>query len=366
MNETVTGSGFSVPTFEDEPAKPRTRNPRKNTKQKAASKLIEAIDFVSLVSDPKSKRFEFHHARLVSGYAMAGNGMQRAGSPIEEDLTICPHLGMLADALKKAGSTLGLTVLDNGRLSIVSGPARFTVPCANPETIPPFHYSNSIAPLDDRVKAGFKALLRLVKDDAESVHEANLLLRANTVIGCNGALAMEYWHGNDLPPNLNIPQAFAKAVVATPKKLTGFGWQEEHSVTFHFEDGSWMATQLGYGQFPEAIDTVLNADCTLEDCPADLFLALDTIIEFSKDGAIHFHEDKLKTTFAAHIEEQQGSPYGASYEVEGLTGHHSFSGKLLKLAKPGCARIDYKTHDDRMVFYNQDEWLRGVIMKRIG
>lgn len=362
MSDISTGSGFSVPTFDDD--KPKTpRNPRKKAPAKAASKLIEAVDFISHASDPKSKYTWQQFGRFVGGWAMATNGSMRAGHPIEEDLTICPHLGLLRSALVKAGASVAMTALDAGRLSVVGGALRVVVPCAPGDTLPPAAGHPPIAPLDDRVKAGFAALLKLAKDEADTLYESSFLLRANTVVGCNGNLAMEFWHGNDLPV-VNIPHAFAKAIVSIPKKLTGFGWQEGRSVTFHFEDGSWLATQLKEGTWPEAIDRVLNADKTLEDCPPKLFEALETIAEFSKDGAVHFHEDKLKTSYSS-IDAEGNSVYGATYDVPGLIGGHSFTANLLKLAKPGCAKIDYTTNDDRLVFYNEEAMLRGVLMKRI-
>ena len=364
MSDTVTGSGFSVPSFDNDKPK-TTRNPRTRAKQKAASKLIEAVDFLLLAADPKSPMTWQHHSRFVSCFGTSANGKIRAGHPIEEDLTLCPHLGMLQAALKKTGASIAMTPIDAARLSIAGGSAKFVVPCAPGESLPPIMFAPPIAPIDDRIKQGFAALLKLAKDEADTLHESTLLLRANTVVGCNGKLAMEYWHGNDLPPALNIPQAFAKAVVSVQKPLIGFGWVEDRSVTFHFEGGAWLATQLYEGTWPQSIDGFLNAQCDLEPCPAKLFEALDTIKDFSKDGTVHFHDDKLKTTYAAYADEQQGAPYGATYEVEGLSGLHSFSASLLQLAQPGCAEIDYKTHEDRMIFYNQEAWLRGVLMKCI-
>jgi hypothetical protein len=355
---TVTGSGFSVP--ETAPKKPR--NPRKAATAKAASRMLEALDFISHAADTTSNDSWKHHVRFSNFWAIASDGIMRAGHPIEEDLTLCPHLGHLGAALAKSGASLSLSALDGDRLSVAGGKSRFVVPCAPGEGLPPVMMDQIIAPITDKIKDGFKAVLALAKDDAERLIEASLLLRANTVVGCNGNLVLEYWHGVDLPPGLNIPQKFAKAVAKVAKPLIGFGWTEGRSVTFHFEGGAWMATQLMPGQWPGDIDDVLNANHSLEACPANLFEGLDAVTSFSSDGAVHFHEDKLKSTYG---NASGGAVYGATFDVEGLAAGSSFTARLLKLAQSAAVDIDYKTHDDRMIMYNQAGWLRGVLMKRI-
>jgi hypothetical protein len=364
----IAGDGFSIPETPPE-AEKKPRNPRKKAEPKAAAKLIGALDFIGHATEPKSAFAWKQHVRFVNGWAVATDGIMRAGHAIEEDLTLCPHLGLLRAALAKAGGSLSMSALDSGRLSVSGGGGRWIIPCAPGEALPPVMVDNNIAPIDDRIKEGFAAVLKLAKDAKDNddlpLHEATLLLRANTVVGCNGSLLLEFWHGNDLPPGLNIPQAFAKAVTKIAAKLTGFGWTEGRSVTFYFEDGSWIATQLGEGIWPD-IDPMLNAPASnLEPCPKNLFAAIDAIKDFSTDGAVHFHDDKLKTTYGNHDDETGGAVYGASYDVDGLSALHSFSHKLLKLAEGACDQIDYKTHHDRMLMYNQSAWLRGVLTKRI-
>lgn len=356
------GDGFEVPKTE---AEKKPRNPRKKTEAKAAAKLLEALDFVGHAANPTSNFAFARHIRFINGWVVSYDGGMRAGHPVEEDLNLCPHFGHLKVALSKAGASLALSALDTGRLSIAGGKFKAVVPCAPPDAMPPVYMDNLIAPLDDRVKAGFAAVLRLAKDEADRLIEATVLLRANTVVGCNGNLMLEYFHGNDLPPGLVVPHAFAKAVSKIGKKLVGFGWNEGRSITFHYEGGAWIATQLGEGEWPGNVDQLLNVDTpNIEDCPKDLFVALDAVTPFSEDGAVHFHADKIKSTYASNGPE--GPVYGASYDVTGLEGGHSFTGKLLKLAEGACARIDYKTHNDRIVMYNSEQNIRGVLMKRIG
>lgn len=341
------------------PPQRASRNPRKNKVAKAAEGLLAAINFVEGATDDKADYQQF--VRIAGGYMVAFDGSVAAGHPIEDDLTLCPHLKRLKEAASRAGATMALGAQENGRLSIAGDKARFTVPCRAGNTLFPVMPDPSIVAIDDRLKAGFAAVHALAKDQADTVHEQSVLLRANTIVGCNGQLALEYWHGNDLPPDLGVPHKAAKIIAGQSIPLVGFGWDEGRSITFWFEGGAWIKTQLMSQKWPD-IDRQLNQPAYFGDAPEALFTALDTILSFSEDGAVHFHEDKLKSTYGHSGDD--GALYGAAYDVPGLQKGSSFTGRLLKLAAPGCKQIDYTTHENFMLFMNTEANIRGVLMKR--
>lgn len=337
----------------------RPRNPRKAVTSRAAEGLMTAINFVRGATDPDKAEYA-KFVRLANRWLIAYDGQVAAGHPIEEELTLCPHLARLSDAIVKAGATLAMSASDGGRLTVAGERLKAVVPCFPIDSVPPVFPDAPIAVIDDRLKAGFEAVTRLAKEDAETVHEGSVLLRANTVVGCNGALALEYWHGIDLPPGLAIPQKAAKLLAKSPLKLERFGFTFGRSATFYFEGGAWIRTQLYGEQWPD-IDAVLNVAADPVEVPG-LFEALDAVTSFSEDGAVHFHESKLKSTYAASNE---NSPvYGASYDLPGLVAGTHVAAKLLKLAQPAAKKIDYTTHEDKIVFYNIEAGLRGVLMKR--
>lgn len=364
-----TGTGFapSDPPAE-EPAKKETKarkstNPRKTkAAAKAAQGLVDALTFVEPAINDMQPYQEY--VRFSNKWAIAFDGSIAMGHPIEEELQLCPHLGRLKTAINKAGSTIAISATDNGRISIAGDKLRAVVPCMPGEGLPPVMPDPQCAVIDDRLKEGFKAVVALSKDDAERVFEASVLLRANTIVGCNGNLAIEFWHGIDLPPDMAIPQRAAKALAKSNKPLVGFGFDWGRSATFYFEGGAWLKTQLFAEPWPD-VDSQLNLAAYPVDTPAGLWEALDAITSFSEDGAVHFDTDKLRSTYANAQGEGEALLYGATYDVPGLQGRHSFTAKLLKLAQPACATMDYTTHADRAIFYNNAANLRGVLMKRI-
>lgn len=352
--------GIEPPKSIAPPPSKAPRNPRARKVAKAAEGILDALAFVESATDDVLEYQEY--VRIVGGWVIAFDGSVAAGHPIEADIAVCPHLKRLKEAVGKAGATLSMTATENGRLNIAGEKARFAIPCLPGTSLHPVMPDPSIAVLDDRLKAAFGHAVSLAKEDADTVHEQSLLLRAQTVVGCNGTIAIEAWHGIDLPPGLGIPQKAVKAVIKAKGRLVGFGWDMGRSVTFHFENGAWIKTQLMQGEWPN-IDNVLNVATYYADCPPDLFEGLNTILSFSEDGAVHFHEDKLKTTYG-NTEDSEASLHGATYDVPGLVKGSSFTGRLLKFAAPYSKKIDYQTHDDALHFVDPEQNVRGVVMKR--
>lgn len=329
---------------------------RKPSKSVAATKLAEALSFVAVAAAKSDQPYQ-PHVRLAGKMAVAYDGVISAGCPIEEELTYCPHAGLLIDALRRCGKSLTITELDSGRLSIKGEKLRALVPCMGAEYMPPVEPDPAIADIDDRIKTAFETVGVLVSEGGDVMYKTAILLRAGSAVATNGHAAIEYWHGIDLPPNLVLPKLFATAVLKANKKLTRFGFSEG-SVTFWFEDGSWIKTQRYFDQYP-AVDPILNVAMYPVDIPEGFFDGVEAVSRHHEHEYVTFTEGRVQS----HVSDE----IGAQWEVEGLPGGKQFQGKLLRTIAPFAKQLDLTTYGDRLFFVGapneQGQMMaRGVVM----
>lgn len=344
---------------------------RKKTISKTAETLAKALTFVSAGIEEGKETYKAH-CRIVNGYIVTFNGLMCVGHPIEENelAMVCPHIPTLISAINKSGKKLSMAVNDKGNLQVTGENIRAIVPCVSPNDMPPVMPDMSIAVVSDEIKEGFKALLPLVAEEADRIHEMSILLRANTMVAVNGQVMFEYYHGIDLPPGLAIFKTAAKAIATTPEKLEGFGWNGRSTVTFWFEGGAFIQTTIGEGQWPDVDSVFAKTQGDPAPLPAGFFDGIEAVAGFSADGAVHFDTDKVRSGYANYGAD--GPVYGATYDVPGMVAKHVFSAKHLKLIKPVCDKIDYWSDENRALFYGpipngaEHAKIRGVIQKRIG
>lgn len=355
----------SEPAAPVEPPKRRGRKPGSANKPKTPSQaemLEAALEFVAPVESSLQEFAAF--VDLTENMATMTNGQMAAGHPIVEELTLCPHLGKLRASLKRCGKTLVITETENRQLSIKGDKLRALVPCWHGELPPATPDAPAIEGDFDILKEAFRVCGTLASENGDRVVEASLLLEPNACTGTNGAAILQFWHGiPSLPPGTVIPKAFAAAIAANKKKITGLGanWNAEggfaSSVTFWFEGGAWLKTQCYNDRWP-SLAPILDVPSSPVATPEGLFEAIDAIKHFLDDGklsAMHFVDGFVQS----HAEKT----VGAQYEVKGLPGGKVFNGKLLAQIGPWAKSIDLTTHNDRAFFFGGDgNNVRGAVM----
>lgn len=334
-------------------ATPRGRKPKISTQ---ALKLGEALAFVSLASRDNGEVYQAH-ARFVAGWLIAFDGVIAAGHPVEEDLNCNPNTRQLSEAIGKCGKSLAITQTATGRLSIKGDNLRALINCLPESDLPPVAPDPNIAVIDDRIKRAFECVGSLVTEAGTSVIEAAILLQANSAISTDRVVAMEYWHGIDLPPNLVLPKLFAQAVLKTNKVLSGFGFSDR-SVTFWFEDGAWLKTQRYSDEYPgQTIQGFFNCEMFPGPVPAGMFEAASTVGTFHPLGHVIFAEDKITSHASDEV--------GAQFDIADLPICGSIDSKKLAKCAPYAKLMDGMTYNDRAFFFGGEDAnpIRGVVMK---
>ena len=329
------------------PRKPRSTPPKQST-------LLEAIKFVSLATRDIGPINETH-IYLGGNWAAASNGVIAIATKIEEDVFACPNAKLLQEALSRS-TEFELKKRPND-IQLISGKFKANIPCidAGLLTIPsPDDATNEVT---NSLITAFEAAGTLVDENGQDIVDVSMLLNGRSVIASNRAVIFECWHGIDLPTGLSLPKAIVEPLVKAGKKLTKIGGSQS-SVTFYFEDESWIKTQLFVKKWPDTVGSLLDRECNPKPVPAGLWEALAAIAPFSTDGACYFENGRILS--------HPSQDAGASYELAGGPDGRSFTIKQLSLIKPYAKTIDFFAkgpHGGSMaVFFGEN--IRGCIAGR--
>lgn len=336
--------------------------PRRTTKAKEPqSTLAKALDFIKVAQVDKAEELQTKsHCRLASGYAVAFDGVLALGHPIDEDLNLCPQTHRLIDALKRCRQTLSITQLDGDNLVIKSGGFRAVIPCLNPAVVPYVAPDPQVGTIDETIKEGFALLNPIISGTGATTVEASLLLQNNSMVATDRHVMLEFWHGINLPNGLAIPKQAVTAACKIGLKPVGIG-VSDRSVTFHYEGGAWLRTQLYCEEWPD-IGRVLNAGDPSRAVPVHpaLFDAIDAVSSFSNDDISNGSIFTLDGKIGSHNDEA----HGATYELEGITPGLCFGAKKLGALKGVATSIDMVGVNGVTYFYG--ERTRGAVAQRRG
>lgn len=327
--------------------RPKKRTATAETK---SNTFLDALKFCSLVVKDTGPPNETH-VILNNNWVTAFNGILAIGCPIQEDIYACPHNQTLINALSKCGENLSITQLDNNRLSIKSNKFKAVVPCLEQSLLSVSIPDQPIAVIDDRFKEALESVSGLITDDIYRVVTASILMNGSSIVSTTGTVIFEYWHGIDLPSGLAIPKAVIKPLVQCSKKLARFGFSQS-SVTFYYENGSWLRSQLYADQWPD-IRGILDRPSNPFPIPADFWQGLAALQPFT-EGLIYFDADVMRS----HATGDQG----ASYEVPGLPPGPIYPAKQLALIKGYADQIDFLCQwDNNYCLYFYGKQIRGII-----
>jgi hypothetical protein len=272
-------------------------------------KFLAALRFASL---PAEKEGASTYVTITNRFMIGQNDTYSVGKPIDIDLFLCPHAALFEAALKSCGDNFMMKEINETATEITSGRFKAIVP------VVPNSTANWVTPdplcgmLPELPWRQMTAIPEPKKNEKGYNH--SLLLRQNSLIATNGGLLVEHWHGTDLPCAFAIPLFSAIALGKFPSRLCGFGYSP-HSITFWFEDSSFLKTKLMSEPYPTLTAVFNNSAKPETSVPLwpDFYKALSAIDKFVVEDTIHFENGMLCAGDRA------------SYEVPGLPGGHKFS-----------------------------------------
>lgn len=276
--------------------------PRKAAVSKAksvATSLQTALLFCKCASKDIGPDYATH-VTLHEGWMTAFDGVLAAGHPIDETFTAAPNAARLRDALARPGSGLTLALAaDGAHMAVRVGGFSCRVPCLpvgatlTPAVPDPIMSTGPVAALID----GLRAVSSASNKNAEYVSESSVHLQSGTVSATNRTnIVLQYYHSLSMPDVL-LPAEFAKIAAGIKTLPIGVG-ATENTFTIHYEDKTWLRTQL-YNQAPLNVNTVFEnvrpETPTLFALGPDFFEACAAVLPFAGEGGRIICEDGAVT-----------------------------------------------------------------------
>lgn len=321
--------------------------------------LVTAIEFVN--SGQKSAGVSAvglpyqTHTILRSKTAQAYDGVLAGGVGIEfAEINTAAHTEQLIAALKRCKAEYSVTQLDSGQLAVKSGAFRAIVPCLNPADLA----SNALRPdepvavINDNIKLGFSLLNNLVTENSQLVVTSSVLLQSMTMVATDRILLAEFYHGIHLPPGMVIPKAAMTAIAKIDKPLARLGFSDS-SVTFWFEDYSWIKTQRHSEQWPDT-SHIFNFAPVVEETPKNLKTGVEAVAPFAEEGLVYLNYNEI----ASHLD----NATGATYDCKGLPGGAVMGIKRLLDVLQITTHVDWTSSS--LGVYFQGNNTRALLSKR--
>lgn len=327
--------------------------PKKSNEK--ADKLLTALAFVKVATKDTGQGAYQRHIHIANNLIVAYDGVMAAGHPIDEDMHAYPEYEQFAAALKTCGKQLSFTI-DANTIEVKGDKIKATVQCLPPDAMHVVTPEPHAYAFGDEIKTALEVAMRYTREGATLVHETSVLLASGSAIGTNGKALVEYWHGVNLP-DLVLPRAFCAAVVKATAKLVGFGYTDGRAVTFYFDDGSWLRTQLYAEGYPMSAKTILNvANVAPVAPPAELFTAVQAVAAFSEDGTVVFEGGQVH---AYHM----NNPTAAEYDVKDLNMSRRlrYNADLLGKVSDLIKSIDLDTDPDKLLWFGDN--VRGCVLR---
>jgi hypothetical protein len=148
-----------------------------------------------------------------------------------------------------------------------------------------------------------------------------------------------------LPPNLLIPKEAIEIIIKAKKSLKSFGFSDS-SMTFYFEDDSWLKTDLVNEPYIN-YQQLLNVQANAVELPPEFFIGVKSLSPIAQDKIINFDENGFYTN------------NNARFELLGLPKDIAFSIDYLLDLQEYMVSADFNVEDQQCLFFGNN--VRGIL-----
>lgn len=321
--------------------------------------MLDALRFVSGAVSKLDTVPALTHYRVEDGFVMGFNGTVALCSPIPLDITASPHAEQFYRALKCCDDVVTITQQANGTIRVKSGKFSANVDCT-PEPYPAVAPDGPAYTVKPGMLAVLKKLLPLIGNDPLKLWmNGALFAQDSTVTVTDGVLLAQYWLGDYVHMNCNVPAAAIKEVVRTGVDPIALQYGN-NSLTFHFPDGRWLRTTLFNAAWPiPTVQALLAGDAAYTPITEDFFPGVEKLLGFGDDftriEAYHARDGEF---CGFQVTDATGT-VRAKIDSD-LWGAGVYNGKLLMRLRGLASHIAFSRYPKPVQWYGEN--VRGVIM----
>jgi len=328
----------------------RARKAKASANEEAA-KLLEALKFVAIAQKKAGTPYQTHCV-IKDGYLFGFDGVVTVGTPLNIDLNCCPHTYNLMQALAHCGADLTITN-ETLNLTIKSGKYKSVIDCYPIESMVINAPDEKFVEVTDGFTNGLRLAAKVALNDAAGTRAIlkSVYLTSNVIAATDSFHLIEYWHGVPGIPPVLLPKRTAEIVAGCTKQLTHIGGSS-HSITFHFDDGSYVRSGLIDGLYPN-YENLLAFDGVALPPPDDFFDAVKKVSAFNESGKIYMTGGKICSKVTPEL--------GSSFDVDNIPEQAAFnSNYILDLQECFSLMAFTKTERGDFIHFFGDN-VRGVM-----
>lgn len=312
--------------------------------------VLAALRFVAVAQHEDGVPYQTN-CRFTGTEVIAFDGILAAGYPCTEIMDACPHTLDTIAAISRLRGAYSMTLLDRNKLIINSEKYRVVINCLAPIDVDSVVSIPMQYPLNDDFKRAAADAGSFITEKAESVMASSLYSLDGSILGTNGKIILECWHGNPFPPGLIIPYTAIRALNKIEQHLIGFGY-DTNAITFFFENGAWLRTQLFQSDYPRVENLRLQMDkmiCTPK--PDELEKAVNHVLPFSDNNGVWITSNLVKS--------HGNDNATAQYKCAGLPFEVSFNGDYFLKTANLITSMDFTSNANLIMF--QGNRIRGAM-----
>ncbi len=313
--------------------------------------MLKALKFVQGAVAKKEFIPALTHFFIAEGKVRGFNGSLALCSPIPFDISCKPRADMLIKAISNCSETVQMSMTPTGRLSVKSGKFRALVECVKEEVAHIVPTGDHVAIDGSAVLQAMNTLWTFVGNDATRPWSNGVLLQGSSAFATNNIVLVEYWLGSPFPLKINIPRDAIRELIRLKEPPIG-AQVDETSITFHYQDGRWLRTQLLDSAWPD-VNRILDMPGNPVPVHPALFEAIASVKPFvDKTGRILFGDGSIRT----HATGDQG----AHFNLEGFNYEGVYQADMVSLLEGVATKIDWTTYPKPCIFHGKR--LRGAII----